>query len=120
MERKRELFGPVFWGAMSCYVIGYGAATLSGHFKRSSLEDKANERIEQVQEHNAQLLDELEPDFPGMGRLVLNDETDTFEFHVTSKSEQAQTCSGDYEVTENTARPVGDIACTSMVQLDGS
>lgn len=81
--------------------------------------DNSAERLADVQEHNAQLLDELRPDFPSMGRLVLNDKTDTFEFHVASEGEQTQTCAGEYEVVENKAQVAGDIACTSTVTLGG-
>lgn len=112
MSRKREnVLAPVLFGALGSVFIG-------SMFKSCEL-DKVPERIEVVQEHNAQLLDQLEPDFPGMGRLILNDETDTFEFHVASENQPPQVCKGDYEVVEAKAKTAGDIACTTTVTLGG-
>lgn len=110
MER-RSILVPVLFGALG--------SAFAGSMMKSCELNKVPERIEAVQEHNAQLLDELEPDFPGMGRLILNDETDTFEFHVASEGKEKQTCTGSYEVTEANAQPIGDVACTETITLGG-
>lgn len=82
-----------------------------------SCTDDSTERVADIQEHNMQLEDSLERDFPGMGRLILNDDTDTFEFHVDSKDESL-TCKGEYSVNEEEiARPVGNVTCSQTIKL---
>jgi hypothetical protein len=77
-------------------------------------------RIAQIQLHNAEVYQLLEPTYGGLGRLVLNDETDTFEFHVMSGDGQSQICQGEYEVTDGAARVTGDIACTTTTKVGGN
>lgn len=85
-------------------------------------ENNANapDRIHDVKTHNAQIYKELEPTYQGLGHLVLNDETDTFEFHVSPEGEKPQTCSGEYKVVDNTAKLTGNIACTTTVKAGGN
>lgn len=96
--------------------LGAGLALMTGLML---LLDDTTERIKTVQEHSAQLSDQLEHDFPGMGRLLLNDETNTYEFRVAPEGEQPQTCEGTYEVADGNAQAVGTIACTTTTKLGG-
>lgn len=80
----------------------------------------ASDRIEDIQAYNSHVYEQLEPGYNGLGRLVLNDETDTFEFRVSPEGEQPQTCQGEYEVTDGSATVVGQIACTTTTEVGGN
>ena len=84
---------------------------------RTDRESDARQRVFDVQEHNAQLHEELGEEYPGLGQLILNDETDTYEFHLTPEGEQPQVCEGEYRVTDGVAQLTGDIACTTTVAV---
>lgn len=77
----------------------------------------AEDRLEQIQTHNRQLEDQLIPSYQGLGRLSLNDENNTFEFHIDSSDLPDQTCSGEYKVVNNNAQAVGEIACTKKLPV---
>lgn len=112
MERKRNVSAlPFLFGAI-------GALGFSFIGKSCELQE-VPERIEHIQEHNAQLQEELEPEFSDMDRLILNDETDTYEFRVAPEGEQPQTCEGSYEVVKDVAQASGDIVCKTTVTLGG-
>lgn len=80
----------------------------------------ATDRVRDVQAHHAQVYEQLEPTYHGLGQLVLNDETDTFEFHITPEGEKPQTCEGDYKVTDGMAKATGAIACTTQTKVGGN
>lgn len=76
-----------------------------------------DQRVKEIQEHNAQIEKQLEHDFPSMGRLVLNPETDTFEFHV-SREQSSLNCTGEYSVSENGEASVADdVTCSETIAL---
>ena len=114
MERRS-----IFWPYMAGYFIGFGIATTGGIIRDNDHQSEANERVRQVQEHNLQIDNQLKHDFPGMGRLILNDKTDTYEFHLpSSETEPQQTCEGTYQVKDQKALPIGDITCKQIVRVD--
>jgi hypothetical protein len=84
-------------------------------------ENRANapERVEDVQQHNAQIYEQLASDYTDgdLGRLILNDETDTYEFHLTPESTEPQVCTGEYSVTDGVAEITGTIACTTTTEV---
>lgn len=82
--------------------------------------ENANNRVQEVQAHNAQIYEQLKPTYNGLGRLVLNDETDTFEFHITPEGKKPQVCEGSYHVSDGTARATGNIACTTQAKVGGN
>ena len=74
--------------------------------------DKADERVERVQEYNAQLMPQIMEVRPGvMGTVTLKDRDETFSFSVREDG-QTQTCRGEYEVTDEVATVAGPITCT--------
>ena len=97
----------LFAVGINLFNMGFQIGNLVG----KNTED-ADARIRATQANNAQIYEQLEPTYNGLGRLVLNDETDTFEFHVTPEGEKPQTCEGDYKVTDGIAKATGNIACT--------
>lgn len=79
--------------------------------------DDSTERVTAVQEHNVQIESQLSHDFPGIGRLVLNDESDTYEFHVDENGTD-RTCSGEYSVNDQgNAKPAGEIVCRETIAI---
>lgn len=90
-----------------------------GNITGKNSED-ADARIRDIQARNAQVYEQLEPTYHGLGQLVLNDETDTFEFHVTPEGEQPQVCEGSYSISDGIARATGNIACTTQTKVGGN
>lgn len=101
------------------FAVGINLFNVGVWIGRTIGKDRANtpERVEHVQEHNAQIYEQLDRDYDGIGRLILNDETDTYEFHLTPEGEQPQVCEGEYQVTDSVAQLTGDIACTTTVAV---
>ncbi|MCA9331605.1 hypothetical protein KC968_01545 [Candidatus Saccharibacteria bacterium] len=115
MEKLRKL--PVRQKVELSFYAGVIATTLFNmgiNVIRSNSEDR---RVEAIQEHNAQIEQELSHDFPGMGRLVLNDETDTFEFHV-SREQSSLNCVGEYAIDEDGEASVTEkVTCSETIAL---
>lgn len=102
---------------ISVGLLAFSAGMWTSIGVRSCADETTKERIADIQEHNAQIEEQLEHDFPGIGRLVLNDETDTFEFHV-SREQSSQTCTGKYSVGENREASVADdVTCSETIAL---
>ena len=76
-------------------------------------------RIETIQEHNAQIYEELSSGYPDskLGQLILNDETDTYEFRLASEGIEPMVCTGEYSVTDSVAEISGTIACTTTTEV---
>lgn len=80
-------------------------------------EDDTAERVAAVQEHNVQIESQLSHTFPELGRLVLNDESNTFEFHVDEHGTD-RTCSGKYSVNDKEkAEPAKKIICRETIEI---
>ena len=91
----------------------FNAANISNLITREVEEGQADDRVEKVQEQNEQLRENLLEVTPNIvGRLVLNDEAQEFDFQSQTQNGQAETCSGEYEIKDGTAVAVGDLACT--------
>lgn len=102
---------------ISVGLLAFSAGMWTSIGVRSCADETIKERITDVQVHNAQIAQELSHDFPGMGRLVLNDETDTFEFHV-SREQSSLNCTGEYTVGENGEASVAeDVTCSETIAL---
>lgn len=84
------------------------------------LVDRSGDRVEEVQAHNEQLREQLTPTYKGLGHLVLDDEKDTFVFHIDSAEYPDQVCSGKYKVEDQHAVAVGSIACTEEHKIAGN
>lgn len=82
--------------------------------------EHAEDRVRDIQTYHEQVYEELEPTYHGLGKLVLNDENDTFEFHIAPEGEKPQTCAGEYKVVDNAATLTGNIACTTTVKAGGN
>jgi hypothetical protein len=108
------------FGLISMGLVGAATGFFVGAITEARI--NAEPRIAQVQLHNAEVKQQLTPMYGDVGRLVLNDETDTFEFHISPEGEEPQTCEGEYEVTDDNAKIVGQIACTTTteVEVDGN
>lgn len=78
----------------------------------------ADRRLEQIQSHNRQIENQLIPTYMGLGNLILNDEDNTFEFRIDSTDYPDQRCTGEFEVQKNTAKAVGDVACTQVHKVN--
>ena len=104
------------------FAVGINLFNIGMFVGRMAGESRANapERVEHIQLHNAQIHEQLAPDYSTLGQLVLNDETDTFEFHISPEGEKPQTCSGEYKVVDNAAKLTGNIACTTTVKAGGN
>lgn len=100
---------------ISLFNIGFQLGNVLGRHTENT-----DSRIRDVQAFNTQVYEQLQPDYNGLGRLVLNDETDTFEFQVTPEGRKSQTCEGDYQVTDGIAKVTGNIACTTTVKVGGN
>ncbi len=112
MSRGREsLVGPVLMGM----ALGINLGNIL-HI----IVDDSDERVAEVQAHNEQLQRQLIPTYKGLGHLVLDDEKDTFVFHIDSTEYPSQTCSGEYKVEDGHAVAVGSIACTEEHQIEGN
>ncbi len=106
------------FGLISLGLVGAVSGIVVGAITEARI--NAEPRIAQIQLHNAQVEQQLTTTYGGVGRLVLNDETDTFEFHITPEGEQPQVCEGSYTVTDGTARATGNIACTTQTKVGGN
>jgi hypothetical protein len=106
------------FGLISLGLVGAVTGLFVGAITEARI--NADQRIAQVQLHNAEVYQQLIPTHGNVGRLVLNDETDTFEFRVSPEGEQPQTCQGEYEVTDGSATVVGQIACTTTTEVGGN
>lgn len=112
MSRGREsLVGPM--------LMGFALGINLGNLLHIALDDSAD-RVAEVQTHNEQLQKQLIPTYKGLGHLVLDDEKDTFVFHIDSTEFPDQTCSGKYKVEEHRAVAVGSIACTEEHKIEGN
>ncbi len=112
MEKKEKLQIPT--KSKILLAFNAGLLVMSGLVY---LVNDSDERVANIQEHNMQIEDSLERDFPGMGSLILNDDTDTFEFHVDRKGESL-TCNGEYSVSnEGIAKPTGEVTCSRIIEL---
>lgn len=77
------------------------------------LTDNGDERVREVQIQNEQLQEQLSTEYGQVGNLVLNDETDTFEYRKSNGDK----CEGEYRVENDTAVAVGNIACTQTMPI---
>lgn len=80
---------------------------------------KTDNRLHDIQQHNAQIYEDLTTRYTPaeLGQLILNDETDTYELHLTPEGKQPQVCEGDYSVTDGVAEITGTIACTTTTEV---
>ncbi len=116
----RESMLPI---GISIAALGINLFNLGMIVGRNIEEDAINapNRLRDIQAHNTQVYEQLKPDYNGLGRLVLNDETNTFEFRISPEGEQAQTCAGEYQVNDaGNASVVGQIACTTTTEVSGN
>lgn len=74
-------------------------------------------RVVDIQSHNRQIEQQLHSTYKGMGNLVLNDNEDTFVFTIHSEDQPVQTCTGEYDVTKQTAQAVGVVACVQKLAI---
>lgn len=112
MSRGREsLVGPM--------LMGFALGLNLGNVLHIALDD-GDDRVVEVQAHNEQLQKQLIPTYKGLGHLVLDDEKNTFVFHIDSAEYPDQSCSGKYKVQDHHAVAVGAIACTEEHKLEGN
>ncbi|MCA9332625.1 hypothetical protein KDA00_02010 [Candidatus Saccharibacteria bacterium] len=107
MERYRERprFGLIFW--LTGFSAGISLCNL-GHI----LADDSDSRVEKIQTYNEQIFEQLSDDQEGVQNLVLHDWSNSYSFTVSQEGQADQVCEGSYEVNNNVAVAIGDIACT--------
>jgi len=106
-ENESKGLGPgLFIGMAVCAMVGTISAAL--------VRDQGDNRVHDVQFHNEQIQDELDRAHT-VGRLILNDRDHTFSFVNEAQDGTPETCTGKYEVQNDAAHVVGDLACTQMV-----
>ncbi|HEV7454874.1 MAG TPA: hypothetical protein VGO07_06470 [Candidatus Saccharimonadales bacterium] len=98
--------------ALSAIVISVALGSILVNVGRA-LED-APGQVKDVQIRNEQLHDQLDGAHTVRG-LIIDPEETTFRFNTTDPNEQAEICTGKYEVKNNAATVVGDLACTQVV-----
>ena len=97
-------------GGLNGYNIGHGLGV-------DSAENHADVRVQQVQTENEQIRQELTGTHRLIARLVLNDGEKTFSFQSANDQNQPETCTGHYQLKNETATAVGNLACTLMVPV---
>jgi hypothetical protein len=112
MERG-SVFVPVM-AAISCFniglIVGHGLGENSAH---------ADERVEQAQKYNQELTSELSKTHKLVAQMIVKDGENTYSFHTVNQEGQDQTCEGSYEVKNQTAVAVGNLACTVTTPVHG-
>ena len=96
------------------FLVGYAAASTATSARHRH---QADERVAAVQEHNAQLADQLSASMEVTG-LILDDESSSFIFTSTESSGDPVTCEGSYVVEDGVAQSTGELACTTVVAVD--
>lgn len=92
-----------------------------GHIVENKTQDaeqeKADERVERVQQYSAQLQPQVVEVSPGvMGRVIIKDQDETFSFKSRDNG-QVETCTGEYQVEDDVATLAGSIACTQTTAI---
>lgn len=77
---------------------------------------EADKRVAAVQEINAQLSDQLSDSYEISG-LVVDDEGSSFEFTSVLPGSGRELCTGNFEIVDDVARGVGNIACTTETEI---
>ena len=94
------------------------ASTIAG-VSRSCTEQETESRLLDIQQHSAQIYEELASGYTAseLGQLILNDETDTYDFHLAPEGTEPMVCTGEYSVTDGVAEITGTIACTTTTEV---
>lgn len=99
--------------AYSCLAFGH----IVENRTQDAEQEKADERVERVQQYSAQLQPQVVEVSPGvMGRVIVKDQDETFSYESRSNG-QAETCTGKYEVEDDVATVAGSIACTQTTAI---
>ena len=108
-KEKSYLRSYLGWTApfLAAYAVGFGLGYLNG-----SSDDPGEKKIQEAQIHNEQIYTQLESEVTPIQGLILKTSDETFEFQTQTQTGQAETCSGEYEVKDDVAVAVGELACT--------
>lgn len=93
------------------YFVGYAIGFGLGYWNGSS-DDPGDKKIQEAQIQNEQIYTQLDSEVTPIKGLILKTSDETFEFQTQTQNGQAETCSGEYEVKDDVAVAVGDLACT--------
>ena len=109
------------WSMLVPSAVVVSSVIMSSLYTQAKVEgverDKADERVERVQQYNAQLMPQILEVSPGvMGTVAIKDQDETFSF-AAREDGQTQTCRGEYEVTDEVATVAGPITCTKTTTL---
>jgi len=99
-------------------LLGVSAFNIGNLFGR--LANDGDERVKDVQAHNAHVLEQLGTDYPDLQELVLDDESENYTFAFIPEGEMPQVCEGEYDVSDGIAQITGSIACTTTIEVDGN
>ena len=96
---------------MGTYLVGYAIGFGVAHINMP--EDHSAEAASEAQLRNGQVYKQLsaESDQP-VNELTVDIDGETYTYHTTTNTGQAETCSGSYEVRDDVAVAVGELACT--------
>ncbi len=112
MERGFNPAAPVIGAMLGFFISGYFMKI--GEINEANKE--ANRRVAAVQEINAQLSDQLSDSYEISG-LVVDDKGSSFEFTSVLPGSGTESCTGNFEIVDDVARGVGNIACTTETEI---
>lgn len=96
----------------------WGALVLNlAHTIGGNLRDDTAEKVADTQAYNEQIEQQLSDGYRNLHKLVL-DTDDEFDFEFTNDAGETVICKGTYEIQEETAQAVGDLACTNFYEID--
>ena len=98
-------------------LVGYFIGMLVANVISVANSSDSSEQARQAQVYNAQIEQQLSHSFTHVEDLIVNPDSNSFNFGTQGKTAVAEVCEGHFTVTHDTTDIAGKIACTQKVSV---